>query len=204
MGSAGLKFGALGKSAIHLCVDMQRIFAEATPWHTPWMRKILPQVCALVERCPGKTVFTRFIPPPNPAAAQGAWKRYYERWENMTLEKLERGMTDLVPELQLFTPPALVVDKKLYSPWFGTELHHLLQEQRCDTLLFSGGETDVCLMAAVSGAIDLGYRVVIVNDAICSSTDETHDAMLEVYYDRYEMQIELVDAETALREGFGN
>lgn len=203
MGDAGLKFGNLSKSTFHLCVDMQRIFAEATPWYTPWMKNILPQVAALVEIKPENTVFTRFVPPPNPLAAHGAWRRYYERWEIMTLEKIDAGMVDILPELKRFAPPALVVDKKVYSPWFDTNLFSLLKERQVDTLLFTGGETDVCLLAAVSGAIDLGFRVVIINDAICSSSDKTHDAMLEVYYERYDMQIELIDTETAIKEGYG-
>lgn len=29
---------------MHLCIDMQRIFAEPTPWHTPWMDRVLPVI----------------------------------------------------------------------------------------------------------------------------------------------------------------
>ena len=46
---------------VHLCVDMQRLFAENTEWQTPWAYKILPQVLALTERASEQTVFTRFI-----------------------------------------------------------------------------------------------------------------------------------------------
>lgn len=46
---------------VHLCVDMQRLFAENTEWQTQWAHKILPQVLALTEHAPEKTVFTRFI-----------------------------------------------------------------------------------------------------------------------------------------------
>jgi nicotinamidase-related amidase len=53
----------------------------------------------------------------------------------------------------------------------------------------------VCVLATVLGAIDLGYRVIIATDAICSSADPTHDAMLQVYHSRFGMQVET--AETA-------
>jgi nicotinamidase-related amidase len=43
------------------------------------------------------------------------------------------------------------------------------------------------------GAIDLGYRVVVVKDALCSSADSTHDKMIDIYCDRFQMQIEAVD-----------
>jgi len=35
--SSPLPFGPLDRRTAHLCVDMQNLFAEDTPWHTPWM-----------------------------------------------------------------------------------------------------------------------------------------------------------------------
>jgi nicotinamidase-related amidase len=42
----------------------------------------------------------------------------------------------------------------------------------------------------VLGAVDRGYRVIIVADALCSSSDETHDASMAVYANRYSEQVE--------------
>jgi nicotinamidase-related amidase len=50
----------------------------------------------------------------------------------------------------------------------------------------------------VLGAVDRGFRVIIVTDAICSSSDEGHDALLEVYRRRYSEQIETAGAEEIL------
>jgi nicotinamidase-related amidase len=55
------------------------------------------------------------------------------------------------------------------------------------------------VLATVLGAVDLGYRVILVRDAICSSSDAGHDALLEVYHRRYTEQIETADAESILR-----
>jgi nicotinamidase-related amidase len=71
-------------------------------------------------------------------------------------------------------------------------LHKMLQQDRIDTVIMTGGETDVCLLAAIIGAVDLGYRVIVVSDAVCSSTDETHDAAMEMYAKRFGQQIEMV------------
>jgi hypothetical protein len=49
------------------------------------------------------------------------------------------------------------------------------------------------------GAVDFGYRVVIASDAICSSADATHDALLTLYQSRFSEQIEIADTETNLR-----
>jgi nicotinamidase-related amidase len=44
-----LRFGPLGPRAVHLCVDMQTLFAERTDWHVPWLERVLPAVARLAE-----------------------------------------------------------------------------------------------------------------------------------------------------------
>jgi nicotinamidase-related amidase len=187
----GLRFGSLKSNWVHLCVDMQRMFAENTEWHTPWLQRVLPNVVSLVELDPARTVFSRFIPPLTPDDAPGVWRRYYKRWESMTRSKLEAELIELVPELHRYVPPAKTVDKSVLSPW-GGDLHSGLRHLGVDTLVVSGAETEVCVLATVMGAIDLGYRVVLATDAICSGADETHDAMMKIYESRFGMQVEVV------------
>ncbi len=177
---------------------MQRLFAEDTEWRTPWMPKVVPQVRSLVAAWPGRTVFTRFVPAERPGQGVGTWRRYYERWAGMTLERLGREMVELIPDLAAFVPPAVVFDKRVYSPWYESALHAELQRQSVDTLVVSGGETDVCVLSTVLGAIDRGYRIVIATDALCSSSDEAHDALLTVYETRYSQQVEAVTTEVIL------
>jgi hypothetical protein len=79
-----LRFGALGPSAVHLCVDMETLCAERTDWH---------------EARRERTVFTRFVPPARPEDATGAWRRYYAHWRHMTGERLDPRLIQLVPPL---------------------------------------------------------------------------------------------------------
>jgi nicotinamidase-related amidase len=188
----GLMFGNVPPGALHLCIDMQRVFAEDTPWRTPWMERVLPVVARLCEAKAGRTCFTRFIPARDPDDAVGAWRRYWRRWPDMTLDRLDTGLVELVPELAAFTPPARVLDKRLYSPWIGTGLDAQLRGEGVNTVVITGAETDVCVLAAVLGAVDLGYRTIVVTDALCSSADETHDALIALYQQRFGQQIETV------------
>ena len=87
--ASGLRFGPVGPKAIHLCVDMQTLFAERTDWHVPWLERVLPAVTRLAEAHPERTVFTRFVPPERPEDAAGAWRRYYAHWSHMTGERLD-------------------------------------------------------------------------------------------------------------------
>jgi nicotinamidase-related amidase len=195
-----LRYGPLNERCLHLCIDMQNLFAGQTEWHTPWMQRVTPVVERIAAAHPERTIFTRFIPAARPGEGTGTWRRYWERWPSMTQERLPEGALELVPPLQKLVPPAELFDKAVYSPWVCGTLHPRLQERGIDTLIISGAETDVCVLAAVLGAVDLGYRVVVPTDALCSSSDHTHDALLALYNERYGQQVEAVTTELILRE----
>lgn len=176
----------------HLCVDMQRMFAEDTPWHVSWMERVSSQVEELAGSYPARTIFTRFLPPDHPQEMPGKWQDYYQKWWMMTGDHLQRELRNLMPSLAYLVPPARHFDKRTYSPWIDGRLHTGLQSERVTSLVITGGETDVCVLATTLGAIDLGYRVILLKDAVCSGADETHDASLELLGDRFSVQLELM------------
>lgn len=188
----------LGRHCAHLCVDCQRMFVERTDWHLPWMARVLPVVASIAGAHPAETIFTRFIPARRPGEGHGSWRRYYRRWASMTLENLDPEMVALAPELRRFSPPAEIIDKHVYSPWMEGALLTRLKEWQTDTLVITGGETDVCVLATVLGAVDLGFRVVLATDALCSSSDAAHDASLSVYHRRFGQQVETAAAKEIL------
>ncbi len=104
--------------------------------------------------------------------------------------ELDPGLLDLVPELARHTPPAAVVDKSAYSSFHAPGLEPLLRARGIETLVVTGVETDVCVLATILAAVDAGYNVIVPTDAICSSSDETHDALLKLYRERFGEQIE--------------
>ncbi|MDF2995685.1 MAG: cysteine hydrolase [Xanthobacteraceae bacterium] len=194
----GLLHGPLSPGTMHLCLDMQKLFAPSGPWPTPWMARVLPVTVKLAEAFREHTVFTRFIPPVSADVEIGVWRRFYRRWEVVTRQKLPLGMLDLVDELAAFAPPATVVDKTRLSAFSAAELATVLNARGTDTLIISGAETDMCVLASVLGAVDRGYRVIVVTDAICSSSDSGHDALMTLYRERFTEQIEAVESAIVL------
>ena len=178
-----------GQSSMHLCVDMQRMFAEPTEWYAPWLVKVLPAIEAIVERRPAQTIFTRFIPPHSAEESSGVWQAYFQKWASMTRERLPAELLELVPSLARHVPPARQLDKAVYSPWFGSDLISALRFAHTDTIIVTGGETDVCVATTIMGAMDHGFRVVLPTDAVFGSADETHDAMLRIFESRFGLQL---------------
>jgi nicotinamidase-related amidase len=197
MGDQLLAF-PLTERSVHLCVDMQRIFSAEGPWPTPWMDRVLPVVAELASRHPERTVFTRFIPPERPDQMPGMWQRYYTKWRVATRECLDFRLLELMPPLAALCPPAAVLDKTRYSALAEPRLLANLREREADALIVSGSETDVCVLATVLDAVDIGYRVIVVRDAVCSSSDEGHDMLMRLYHTRYTEQIETADVATIL------
>lgn len=189
---------ALDGSARHLCIDMQRLFAEDTPWQVPWLPRVLPCVRQIAQRHPALTIFTRFIPPETSEVAVGAWRDYYKVWWQLTRHELAPDLLDLVEPLGHLVPPAKVVDKPANSAFSRRGFAAALRRSSVTTLIITGGETDVCVLATVMDAVDYGFRVVLPTDALCSSRDQTHDALLSLYRERFTQQIEAAMTEDVL------
>jgi nicotinamidase-related amidase len=55
-------------------------------------------------------------------------------------------------------------------------------------------------LATDLAAVDLGYRVIVARDALCSSSDQGHDMLMRLYQTRFTEQIQTADAETILSQ----
>ena len=181
--------------AVHLSVDMQNIFARGGVWETPWMERVLPVIVEIAGRYTTRTVFTRFITPMNGTDRPGRWRRYFGKWHRATRTEIPSSELELVPALQRFVPPARVLDKPAYSAFSESPLAEFLLQKNVSTLVVTGAETDVCVLASILDAVDLGFRVVLVEDAVCSSSDAGHDALMTLYRTRYSEQIELIKSQ---------
>jgi nicotinamidase-related amidase len=65
------------------------------------------------------------------------------------------------------------------SPFLGTDLHTILQGHGVDTVVLCGVATNVIVQATAFAAADLGYRVVLPEDACSAGTPAAHAAAME-------------------------
>ncbi|MBP1857824.1 cysteine hydrolase [Rhizobium herbae] len=186
------------KSTLHLVIDMQRLFAEETAWHTPAIQTILPNVVRLSRERQADTLFVKFIVPQRAEDAKGRWKSYYRRWSMVTGEALAPGMLDLVEPLAALAGTDSQVEKETFSVFGVSGFAGRLEGAGIDTLVFSGVETDVCVHASVLDAIDLGFRVIVAADAVASGDKTAHTLVLEHLLPRFAEQLEIATTQAIL------
>ncbi|MGE0117558.1 MAG: cysteine hydrolase family protein [Dongiaceae bacterium] len=185
------RLSALEAETLHVVVDMQRLFAEATDWRVPGFADILPPILELVRAHPLHSLYTRFVTPVTAEAVTGDWQRFYARWPSVLLDRMDRAMLDLVEPLDRLAPPEAVLDKTVYSAFASAAFVAALQRRDARTLVLTGVETDVCVLATALDAVDRGLHVVIATDAVASWSPAGHRAALEAIYPRFDRQVEL-------------
>ncbi|OGD22871.1 MAG: hypothetical protein A2W03_06085 [Candidatus Aminicenantes bacterium RBG_16_63_16] len=70
-------------------------------------------------------------------------------------------------------PGEYVIKKQMYSGFFETDLHSLLQSLDVKNLVVVGFDANICLRTTVTDAMYRGYRVVLLRD--CTTTGEFPD-----------------------------
>jgi nicotinamidase-related amidase len=188
----------LGAKTVHVVIDMQRLFAEATDWQVATLPEILPAIVTLVRAHGAQTVYTRFLTPQSAADAEGDWQNFYTRWPTVTLDLLNADMLDLVAPLSTLAAPGAIFDKTVYSAFSNPALVAALARRQADTLVLTGVETDVCVLATAFDAVDRGLHVIVVGDAVTSWSPAGHRAALEGIYPRLDRQIEIMTLKDVL------
>lgn len=169
----------------HVVIDLQRLFAEPHGWHVPTIAQILPNVLTLCQTTGAKTLYSRFITPPNPQSATGRWQNLYQAYPQVT--GLDRAILDLIQPLKQIAHKTQIFDKTTYSIFPAVQTHL----SQTDTIILSGAETDACVYVSLLSAVDLGLRVILATDAVTSADQAAHDATLNIIARRLPTQVEL-------------
>jgi nicotinamidase-related amidase len=86
----------------------------------------------------------------------------------------------IVPELAP-DEDDVVIPKRRYSGFFGTDLDITLRERGVDTLRLVGDCTNICVLYTAADARNLGYGVEVVERGVTSFDEEAHrDALREL------------------------
>jgi nicotinamidase-related amidase len=152
-------------------IDMQEVFADpASGWYTPGFEGAAAGIRRLLPAFAGRTVFTRFVPPAEPA---GSWRAYYEAWP-WARQPPEAPLWRLAGELAAVGDATL--DRPTFGKW-GSELDALTGGTR--DLVLAGVSTDCCVLSTALAAADDGVTVRVAADACAGASEADHTRALD-------------------------
>ncbi len=86
--------------------------------------------------------------------------------------------TALAKEVIDFRDGDYLIQKRRYSAFYGTDLEILLRGLSVDTLLLTGGLTDVCVHYTFVDGHQGDYFCRVIEDCVAGSSPEAHEAAL--------------------------
>jgi len=107
-----------------------------------------------------------------------------------------------IPELDP-RPDDYYIPKYRWSAFFQTYLDLALRSRGIDTVIISGGSTDVGVTSTVYGGRDLDYNMIVVSDACGTSHDQrAHDTLMQLIFPRMS-RVRTTDQVIAMIESAG-
>jgi ureidoacrylate peracid hydrolase len=154
-----------------IVVDMQRGFVEpGQPMEVPPAREIVPAIRALLHAFRARRLpvgFSEFTSPSSP----GGHVPSADTDDVASTRTIEA----LAPH-----PGELVVRKRWYDAFGGTQLDAWLRARGVTSLVITGTMTDVCVLSTVVGAFNRDYRVSVVEDGVATLWPDIQRATLDI------------------------
>ena len=90
---------------------------------------------------------------------------------------------EFVPELTP-TPSDVVIAKRQWGAFYGTELDLQLRRRKIDTIVLCGIATDFGVESTARFAYEYGYQQIFAEDAMASRSDEQHNVAVNFIFKR--------------------
>jgi nicotinamidase-related amidase len=150
-----------------IVVDMENDFvAPGAPMETPAGRAMLPTLKRAITFCRERGI--RVIYTTHAHRRDGCdMGRFADLWPPV---RHRAGLVDGEPGIAIYPEIApradeVVITKRRYSAFYGTDLEIILRGLGIDTVVISGVTTENCCHATARGALFRDYKVVFLSDA---------------------------------------
>jgi nicotinamidase-related amidase len=95
-----------------------------------------------------------------------------------------KSSAEVIPELEP-GPNDYYLPKHRWSAFFQTYLDLALRARKIDTVIVSGGSTDVGVASTVFAGKDMDYNFIVVRDACATNHDQrAHDVLMDLIFPR--------------------
>ena len=108
----------------------------------------------------------------------GVWGTRTDTPDSLQNIKVASRRSEFDDRLKVDPVRDIVVNKRMASAFFETNIPSLMVWHRCDTVVLTGGSTSGCVRATCVDALSRGYRVVVPEECVADKHESPHFANL--------------------------
>jgi nicotinamidase-related amidase len=184
------RFG-FGRKPALINVDLQNAYTRPEEFVTAYEtdpRQIehvnsLARLCRL-HRCPVVWTYVAYL---ESGEDCGVWGTRTDTPDSLQNIKAESRRAALDERCEVDRSRDIVINKRMASAFFETNLGSLLTFHQVDTVIVTGGSTSGCVRATVVDSLSRGYRTVVPEECVADKHESPHFANL------YDMTLKYAD-----------
>lgn len=184
------RFG-FGRKPMLINIDLQRSYTAvgeyATAYETdPKQLDHVNELAALfrARRLPVAWTYVAYM---ESGEDCGIWGTRTDTPDSLQNIKAESDRSRFDPRLTIDHVRDIVVNKRMASAFFETNIPSLMVWHGCDSVVLTGGSTSGCVRATCVEALSRGYRVAVPEECVADKHESPHFANL------YDMAVKYAD-----------
>lgn len=184
------RFG-FGRKPMLINIDLQKSYTgvgefatayETDPLQIDWVNKLADGF-----RGKGLPVAWTYVAYMDSGEDCGVWGTRTDTPDSLQNIKVGSRRSEFDDRLRVDTVRDIVVNKRMASAFFETNIPSAMVWHGCDTVVLTGGSTSGCVRATCVEALSRGYRVVVPEECVADKHESPHFANL------YDMAVKYAD-----------
>lgn len=184
------RFG-FGRKPVLVNIDLQKSYTNVGEFVTAYETdpKQLDYVNELADlfRANSLPVVWTFVGYMESGEDCGVWGTRTDTPDSLQNIKLGSRRSEFDDRLRIDHVRDVIINKRMASAFFETNLRSLMTWHGCDSAIVTGGSTSGCVRATVVDALSCGYRVSVPEECVADKHEGPHFANL------YDMAIKYAD-----------
>lgn len=184
------RFG-FGRKPILVNIDLQKSYTNvgefATAYETDPQQLHYVNELADLFRAKNLPVVWTFVGYMASGEDCGVWGTRTDTPDSLQNIKLGSRRSEFDDRLRVDHVRDVIINKRMASAFFETNLRSLMVWHGCDSVIVTGGSTSGCVRATVIDGLSSGYRMIVPEECVADKHESPHFANL------YDMAIKYAD-----------
>lgn len=184
------RFG-FGSKPILVNIDLQKSYTNvgefATAYETDPQQLEYVNELADLFRAKSLPVVWTFVGYMASGEDCGVWGTRTDTPDSLQNIKLGSRRSEFDDRLRIDHVRDVIINKRMASAFFETNLRSLMVWHGCDSVIVTGGSTSGCVRATVIDGLSSGYRMIVPEECVADKHESPHFANL------YDMAIKYAD-----------